>query len=772
MLHIQGLPAPAGHFRCGTFCRVRQSLPRGPRENAGFSPAPGAGGLAQGLRSVQRRQSIFGTHALGLNGIVSSALSALQTNSAALRVVSNNIANINTPNYARRAVELQTLGSGGIAAGVDIADIRRVVDQYLTQESLGARSASARFDVQSNTFDQIGALLGSPGDGSALTSKLSKIFAALGQAALSPATPSSQDNVVNAMKSLASSVSAMSDSLSGLQTQVDSQISTSVATANSLIKQIYDFNKLIKLADAQGNTDTVYLDQRDAAINSLAQQMDLRTVPQTDGTILVSTQDGVNLVGQSYAQLSYTPASGGQFQPIQVQDIDPRSGQPISASRSLDPHLTGGTLKGLIEMRDGTLANLKNELGAFAQGMALSFNNVHNANSAYPPPATLSGRQTGLLTGDALNFTGRTGITLTDSSGVLVHSVAVDFDARTITVDGGLATSFANTVGDFAAKLDAAMTSCGGSADFTDGQLKLSAASGQGVVVSDTDSSHPSARGGAAFSQFFGLNDLFRSSVPSIHSTGVSGGDFTGLAADGKIDLVLKNADGQIARSATVTITAGMTFNQAIAAINTAVSGCAMLSFNAANGSVSTTVASGYAGYKLQVSGDTTSRGTTGVSLTDLFGIGADQMSRQASGFSLNPAITDDPSLIALAKPDFSTAQIVGSGDSGGLLALQNLATSQQIFKKAGDLGSQTTTLENYAAAFYQDVATRSAYAGSSKATQNDRLTEAQSRLSGNSGVSLDEELSNMMMYQQAYSAGARMLTVVGQLYDTLLQIA
>jgi flagellar hook-associated protein FlgK len=27
------------------------------------------------------------------------------------------------------------------------------------------------------------------------------------------------------------------------------------------------------------------------------------------------------------------------------------------------------------------------------------------------------------------------------------------------------------------------------------------------------------------------------------------------------------------------------------------------------------------------------------------------------------------------------------------------------------------------------------------------------------------------MTYQQAYAAGARMLTIVGQLYDTLLQI-
>ena len=103
--------------------------------------------------------------------------------------------------------------------------------------------------------------------------------------------------------------------------------------------------------------------------------------------------------------------------------------------------------------------------------------------------------------------------------------------------------------------------------------------------------------------------------------------------------------------------------------------------------------------------------------------------------------------------------------------ALQNLATAKQNFVSAGDLGTQTTALGDYAAAFYQDVSTRSASATSNKTAQDDRLTEAQTRQSATSGVSLDEELSNMMIYQQAYSAGARMLTVVDQLYSTLLNI-
>ena len=81
---------------------------------------------------------------MSLNGITSSAVTALKTNSAALGVVSNNIANLNTPDYARRIVNEQTLSAGGQLMGVDIASVERVADQFLSQEKLSAPTAAPR----------------------------------------------------------------------------------------------------------------------------------------------------------------------------------------------------------------------------------------------------------------------------------------------------------------------------------------------------------------------------------------------------------------------------------------------------------------------------------------------------------------------------------------------------------------------------------------------------------------------------------------------------
>src|SRR5580658_836197 len=95
---------------------------------------------------------------VSLNGILSTALSALQTNTTALGVVSQNISNLNTTGYADRTVDEQTQVLGGNISGVDIADIQRVTNQFLAQESLSANSSSQQYATESSIFSQLNGL--------------------------------------------------------------------------------------------------------------------------------------------------------------------------------------------------------------------------------------------------------------------------------------------------------------------------------------------------------------------------------------------------------------------------------------------------------------------------------------------------------------------------------------------------------------------------------------------------------------------------------------
>lgn len=711
---------------------------------------------------------------MSLNGIASSALSGLKTAQTALSVVSNNVTNLNTPGYVRRVVNQAPLAANGQVMGVQVASIQRVANQFLQQEALSSGAGAAQYDTMASLFNQLNGLLGAPGDSQSLATGLTNLQSALATASQAPTSSSSYTAVMNALKAVASDINNVSGTITQLQGQIDGQVVSSIASTNNLIKQIYQLNQQIMGATAAGTPADALQDQRDTALTSLSQVMGIKVSQNSNGTINVATNDGVNLVSGAYATLTYVGGSrNGTYGSIQIQDTNPQSGAPVGQVQALDSHLDGGSLGGLITMRDQTLNNLSQSLGNFALNVRQAINAQANANTSFPPPASLTGRDTGLISTDGMNFTGQTTIAVADASGNLVSRIDVNFSTGLLSVNGGASVGIGATVGSFAAALNTAL-GANGSASFSGGQLSISANSGNGIVVQD-DASSPSARGGMPFSQFFGLNDVFQSAGPSTLATGLTAADASGLAAGGQIKLQLKGPDSDIVRQVTVTTTAGMTIGDVVTAMNTAMGGAATFTLNS-DGSISTATSALYPNYQLNVTEDTTARGATGISFTQIFGIGANNLANQAQDFSVTPTVANTPQRIGMAKPHITSGTVVGSnvvlgGDNSGAIAMLNVINSSRTFSAAGNLSAQTSSLSDYAASFYQGVSDQSNLVVQNQTTQDDRFQEAQSRQSAASGVNLDEELMNLTTYQQAYSASARLLTVVDQLYQTLLQI-
>jgi flagellar hook-associated protein 1 FlgK len=707
---------------------------------------------------------------LSLNGVLSSGVSAILTNSAALRVVAGNIANVNTPGYVRRAVNMEPMVAGGQLSGVALSDVQRVINNYLDVEVLAARSATARYDIQASILNQLDSALGQPGDGSSLGSRIDAVYAALGQASLDPSALATRLGAMNEFETLAQTASDLSDAISNLRVDADQQIESAVAQANQLIRQIFEINPQIQHAILAGDPATGLLDQRDQLVGQLSDIIGIRTNLQSDGRLFISTADGVSLVSDIYSEISHEPGFGPSFSPLMVQPVHPLTGDPIGTPQVFDPHATSGQLRGLLDVRDNVLVGFGEELGTLMQTLSLAVNAQHNANAVVPPPTELNGRQTGLLATDALNFSGATTIGITDANGALVHKIAIDFDAGTIAVDGGGTSAIGGTIGSFATALDAAL-GANGDADFTDGVLNISAAGGNGLVVSD-EAGNPASRAGLGFSHFFGLNDLYRAEGNAIQTTGLSASDAHGLAPGGDITLLMRGPDGRRVNEVTVGVT-GTTIGDMVTALNTAFAGTATFALDA-NGQLQVTPGTGYERYDLEVRLDTTQRGTTETSFTSLFGIGTGAALARASEFSVAPGIAGSPESLAFARSTLSAATALGAtvvtpGDNRGLLALQNALNGPQTFAKAGALPGRTASLTDYAAAFYQDVSSRTTAIDFNKTAQSTRLTNAQQTQSRVEGVNLDEELEKMMVYQQAYNAGARLITVVQQLYDELL---
>jgi flagellar hook-associated protein 1 len=718
---------------------------------------------------------------VALNGILNNALTALRANQTALSVVSQNVSNINTDGYVRRQTKLETISTTGQVEGVDVADITRAVNAYLDQETLSASGTASQYDIENTYYKQVDALLGNVGDGNSTASKLSTVTSALATASQAPSDGASISAVINSLQDYASSIADLSASLTKLQNSADAELSSTVNSANTILARISNLNQQIGAETAMGNNASGLCDQRDQALSDLSQMMDIKTATLPSGAVKVSTNDGFELVNNgTYAQLSYAGGlNGGGFSQIQTAYYSELTGRQIASGGALDPHLDSGKIEGLLTMRDDTIGGLKNELGTMAKTAANAFNEISNAHTAVPPPKTLSGHETGLTGNDALNFTGTTTIAVANSGGNLVSRIDVDFTAGTLSVNGGAAVAFGGTtIDDFVGTLNTAL-GANGSASYANGKLTIAAAnSSNGIIVADGATA--SDRGGSSFSTFFGLNDIFQTSLPSITATGLAAADTCQTA--GTITMAIKDANGNTLRTGTVNVTGAMTVDGAgglVAALNAAMGGTATFALNP-DGSIATTMGTGYGNCKLVTVNDTTSRGSsggaadnTGVSITDLFGIGDNKLPGYAANFSV--AATLDEDTLPKAKADLTGAvagdNIAGSGDAEGLVALEGVETAVQPFAAAGSLNARNVSLSDYANAILQDASTRASSANDNYTRQSDRLTEAQKLQASDEGVNLDEELSNMVVYQHAYSAAARMLTTLDNLYQTLLSI-
>ena len=713
-----------------------------------------------------------------VGGILSNALSALYVNQEALRVTSNNIANVNTENYARKVADQQAAVLVGQSVGVEISQIRRIVDSFFVREALNVTSAQSQFQAEANYHDQLQALFGSPDGDLSLSSRINKTLSALGDLALDVTSVVRRADAISDLQRMTDSFDYLSDQIQNIRTDVDRRIAGNIGTLNALFEQVYKLNTEIEREVLLGGSAAALQDQRDAAISEISKFIDVETSLQSTGAMYVSTTDGFTLVGFMHARFEYPLQNvfAADTIPSSITStlINPQTGESLPTISDVDEHIASGELRGLLNMRDLTLPALAEEVGRLGGVVADQLNAIHNNNVAVPAPNALIGRNTGLLGADAHNFTGQTTMAVTAADGTLVSRIDIDFDSGTLSVDGGAPAALGTTVASLTAALNTALGG-NGSATFTNGVMSVQAATGTDGIGFLDDEANPSSRSGRGFSHFFGLNDLVTAARPSHFQTGISGTDAHGFTPGQAIDFVLRHPNGDVAGQVTYTV-AGTDFNDILADLNNPTTGLgSFMTFTlGSNGEITSTPVGGFGGYDLFIENDATTRGGTGVALTEMFGIGQRYLMEQANDMRLVDRITSNNLELSLAKLDLQGSVagdlVVSASDNRGALDLQALENQTVSVQAAGFLGATATTLTEYGAMLIADISTRAAQVDSLVKDSTALLEEVVLRKESVQGVNMDEELAKMMVYQQSYNAAARLITTARELFDSLLR--
>jgi flagellar hook-associated protein 1 FlgK len=700
---------------------------------------------------------------MSLSGALASATSGLQAAQASLNTISDNIANVNTPGYVRKVVNQEQQVVAGQGQGVKIVGVQRVTDQYLQAASLSAGSQASQWDTYSTFMDNAQSLFGDPSsDGTGFFfNRPDQIYSDFTSAADDPSSSLLRNQAISDTQQFLGEADRINTQINQLSQNVDSQMKDAVDQANDLLSQIDKLNSDISRAKVTNTDGTGSENNQQSLITQLSTLMSIKVTENPQGGVTIRSPDGVMLAGQGASKLTYTQSGS---MPGYVTATSPGSGatQPLT--------ITSGQMRGLLDLRNTTLPGLSDQLGEFMNGMADQLNAAHNASTAFPPPTSLTGRDTGMDLPTAVSgFSGKSTVAIVNSSGVVQKQVAIDFTAGTMSTDGGVTTTNF-TPANFLTQLNANLGSSG-TASFTGGQLSISASGSNGVAIDEGTS----MKAGKAFSSFFGLNDLIRSTGPGNYDTGLKTTDASGFTPGGQITLHLAQPDGNPIKDITVTMPAASTMADVLSALNNNSTGAGLYGqFSLDSQGALTFSPSAPANAMLSVASDTTQRGAGGPSLSNFFGLGPGARADRASNYVVDPTIAADPTKLALGQLDLTAAAgqpAISAGDGRGAAAIAASGNVTTQFGAAGTLGKVSMTVSGYAAEFGGSIGRAASTAATESSNAASVQTEADSRLQSVEGVNLDEELVRLTTYQQAYSASARMVQASKDLFDTLLGI-
>src|SRR5262245_24547948 len=350
---------------------------------------------------------------MSLSQALTTAVTGLHATQVGLALVSDNVANAETPGYLRKTPVLSAAATGG----VQVAEINRELDQYIQRQLRSESSGSGYADLRAQFYSRLQSIYGVPGSAAALETMLSDFTSAVEALTTSPDSGAARGAVLNAAQALTQQLRTSSDAIQGLRSDAEQGIGDAVRRANEAIQRIAQINRQIGVSHDASTAGL--MDERDRYIDELSQLMNITVVPGDNNQVAVYTGSGIQLASVTAAVLSFDGRSS--LNAMSRWDADPskRSVGSIvvtgtngfSVDLIANHALRSGQLQAYIEMRDQTLVQAQAQLDQLAAGLARSLSDQAVSSTAVtsPPQAGFDLDISGLLAGNSIsvNYTDR-----------------------------------------------------------------------------------------------------------------------------------------------------------------------------------------------------------------------------------------------------------------------------------------------------------------------------------------------------------------------------
>lgn len=316
---------------------------------------------------------------MSINGLFTIGKTALSASQTALSVINNNIANVNTPGYARQDVILQISspiqGAGGqlIGTGVTVSGITRSYDRFIEAQLTQQYQFLGRSTSLEKTLGSVEQVY-NDATGAGLQKNLMEFFNAWQDLATTPEGQPQRTVLLQKAQSLVTNARRMESSLETILKQTNGNIADIAGTINNMASGISALNaKIVQLETGQGSEQASDLrSQRDNLINQLADLADISSFENRDGSLTV-TLGMRNLVsGDRATPLTASTDANGDTQ---------LSLDNINITGDIENGQLGGLIAARQEITDNSLFGLRKLVASLTKEINLQHQSGYGLDS-------------------------------------------------------------------------------------------------------------------------------------------------------------------------------------------------------------------------------------------------------------------------------------------------------------------------------------------------------------------------------------------------------
>ncbi|MGX9366380.1 flagellar hook-associated protein FlgK [Desulfoplanes sp. PS50] len=702
----------------------------------------------------------------GILGTMDIAKQALNLTQSQIEVTGNNIANADTPGYSRRKINVEenrpiNTRPGQIGSGVNGTEVVRIFDEFVEAQYTEKLSEQGKWGALNTNLQSVEMLI-NENQGGRLNDVMAQFFKDWQDLSVRPDDANVRSALLGNTQSLLETMGMLSEDLEDLAGRMDDYIAQEVDDINEIIRQIADLNSQIQVSEQPGINANVARDERALKIRELSEKLDVNCIDNGGGNLTITTGGGQTLVdgGASFRLGVQGPKVSTHL--TDGSDFDTDGQVYFHGSSSYEYTLKvvdGGAVDSAEDdptrfnvSLDGGRTWLKNDDGTVRGFDATSYDNRISLPGGelevwFGKKDDIGGVPTNdLAQGDMFTIVPKKGVywhggdTMTTN---ITSQVYVNGQSNSSRITGG-------SLGGYLAFRD----------DYVGGYQERLDALAKGLVW-EVNAIHTQGSGLASFTDVTGTYSVTNDGV-ALGSAG-SGLDFADKLQAGSLSVSIHDTNSGESVVSVLDFGGGENFDpkkhslkEVQDAINHPDNGVDGLTATIQNNQL----------HLHADSGKSFSFGQDSTGLLAGLGINTYLQGSNASSLAVNSVVAGNLDYINAGQLDAS-----GSMDSGSNVVAQDIAALQYTGVAFSTFSSETgsQTLQDYYTALVSNVGADTARSEFNLNFQQSLADDLRARQDSIAGVNLDEEMSNLIKFQQAYSAAAKLITTANQMFDTLL---